>query len=244
MKVETLKANSKKGFFVLAGINREIIPNHVSKLAESIKLIGVIRPVVICTTDLIDGSVKDYMLDGQHLYNALMKLDMDIPYVTIKVKTMTDIVVAIAKLNSSSKSWGMLDYLTAWGSLKSDYKKLTSLTNIYDIEIGLTASLLMGRTWHSDTNKAIKSGDFFIQEEERTIKILKALTDVLKIVPFQNRFDNKSFCRAFIDYFIYMGRDYNHERVVYHFNKNKTALMLAVGDKQKMSEMFNPLRTK
>ena len=46
---------SKKSVKYLAGINRPIIPYHVTKLAQALTMMGVIRPIVIANISFIDG---------------------------------------------------------------------------------------------------------------------------------------------------------------------------------------------
>jgi hypothetical protein len=47
LEIKTLKMTGSKGFSLLAGVNRPIIPQHVTKLATSLDAIGIIRPVVV-----------------------------------------------------------------------------------------------------------------------------------------------------------------------------------------------------
>ena len=53
MKTQTLKKNSKQSFSYLAGIIRPINPAQVTKLAESVIKMGVIRPVVVAELSFI-----------------------------------------------------------------------------------------------------------------------------------------------------------------------------------------------
>ena len=95
--VKILKADSKKGFNFLAGINREIIPSHVSKIADSIKTMGAVtRPVIIAEIDFLDNDKKKYIIDGQHLYTACLRLKIDIPYILVKIESTKDLIEKIA----------------------------------------------------------------------------------------------------------------------------------------------------
>ena len=86
MKINYLSKDSKKGFNLLAGINRPITPAQVSKMAESIQYFNdILRPVIVCKVNFLDGIEKTYIVDGQHLYMACMRLKIDIPYLEIKV---------------------------------------------------------------------------------------------------------------------------------------------------------------
>ena len=42
---KTLKGNGTKGLQFLAGINRSIIPSHVTSMSTSLEKMGIIRPL-------------------------------------------------------------------------------------------------------------------------------------------------------------------------------------------------------
>ena len=86
-----------------------------------------------------------YIIDGQHAFNALLRNNMDIPYVTIKIDNKVQLVESIALLNASSKNWTLLDYITSWSCVSEDYKKLLHYYNVYDLELGNIAVVLMER---------------------------------------------------------------------------------------------------
>ena len=143
LEIKTLKITGTKGFSLLAGVNRPVIPQHVTKLAASIEAMGVIRPVVVARFDFLDGVMNTYIIDGQHLYHALMRMGWDIPYTEVVIKDNLDLAEHLALLNSSSKSWTMKDYITVWANVNKDYVKLNKYFNTYDIELMQLAEILM-----------------------------------------------------------------------------------------------------
>ncbi len=71
----------KKGFIQIAvttdytlfnylPMNRVIDAKQVEALVQSLRKIGVRRSVMCIKTDLIDGELKTYIIDGQHLLHA------------------------------------------------------------------------------------------------------------------------------------------------------------------------------
>ena len=94
-KLEILWLKANTTLYFLAGINRGITISHVTKLANSIKMMGVIRPIVCAYLDFIDGTKKLYIIDGQHLYYALMRYGMDIPYTLVTIKDKQQLVETI-----------------------------------------------------------------------------------------------------------------------------------------------------
>lgn len=241
MKILTLKKDSKQSFSYLAGINRAINPAQVTKLAESVNKMGVIRPVVISELSFIDGKKKSYIVDGQHLFNALIRNNMDIPYVTITIKDKTELVEKIALLNASSKNWALVDYITAWASLSADYIKLNHYYQVYDLELATIASVLQGNAVHSDVNKKIKNGSFTIISEKQNLQILDYITDMLKIVPRLNRFENRYVCNEYIK-FIRSCKDYNHKKFIVNLAKNKDKFAMATHGEGKLVELFTKLK--
>ena len=48
--------------------------------------------------------------------------------------------------------------------------------------------------------RKIKAGEFRIMDEDKNVTILNHLTDVLKVVPRMNRFENRYLCREYIKF--------------------------------------------
>jgi hypothetical protein len=242
MKLQYLQPDSKKGFSVLAGINRVIVPSQTTKLSESIKLMGVIRPVIISFITFISGKKLPYIIDGQHLYNACIKLSVAIPYVVIDIKDKQDLIEKIALLNSSSKSWSMNDYVTAWSYINSDYSKLRDYYNQHDLEFSILASVLSGSVGSTGSiiNKKIKNGSFRVVNEKYNAELLTYIDDMLSIIPRMNRFENKYVCGEFLK-FVKNTPDYKHEQFMIKLKRNKNKFVLATQEEGKLNELFEHL---
>ncbi len=242
MKTQILKKDSKQSFSYLAGINRPINPAQVTKLAESVIKMGIIRPVVIAYISFIDGIKKPYIIDGQHLFNALIRNNMDIPFVVIDIKDKTDLVEKIALLNASSKNWSMLDYITAWASLSNDYVKLNHYYQVYDIDLCTLATILLGQSVDgSSTVKTIKNGKFKVVDEKLNVSILDYVTDLLKVIPRMARNDNRYTTREYIK-FLRTTKTYNHKKFLDNLKKNKKEFILATQEEGKLVELFTKLK--
>lgn len=230
---------SKIKFNLLANINRTIIPSHVTKLAESIKRLSILRPIICTQLSFITGKKELYVLDGQNTLQALLRLGLPIPYVVISVNNKRELVESIALLNASSKNWCMLDYVTAWSSMIEDYVKLNSYYQRYDFEISILAAVL-GE--HEMSNGAtvtrfIKNGEFRIKNEERNVQMLNYLTDVLSIVDRMNRYENRYFCQEYIK-FVRNKKGYNHQLFLRNLKKYKKTFSLAISNSEKLKELF------
>ena len=240
-KLGWINDSSKIKLHYLAGINRAINPGQVTKLANSLMKMGNVRPIVVCEIDFINGKKGLYIIDGQHLFNALLRLGWDIPFVTIDVKDKQDLVEKIALLNSSSKSWTMQDYVTAWASLAPDYVKLNHYFQVYDIEMGVLAAILSETAASGAITRRIKHGEFTIVNEEQNVSIVNGLTDILKVIPRMNRFENKYVCNEYVNFRRTEGCSYNHTDFMQNLQKNKQKFILATQEQDRLSDMFRKL---
>lgn len=235
--MKTMPSNSKKGFSFLAGINRIIIPSQVSKLAESVQTMGLVRPIVVAICSFINGTTGMYIIDGQHLYTALLRLKMDIPYVFIDVKDMPDLINKIAMLNSSSKSWTLQNYIDTWGYYKPDYQEFMRLFNMYNIERGTLAELLhtgivsvANISGGRGVTKAIKKGTFRIINKEMAIKVLDYVSDLRTITKDLGRIEQKLLIQVMIEKIKSDGGKYDHKAYKAYLIKIKPKLLLASND--------------
>ena len=60
--MNTKKTTNYKMFSILP-MNREIRSEHVEKLVKSIRTMGIIRPVIICKTDVLEGEMKNNKME-------------------------------------------------------------------------------------------------------------------------------------------------------------------------------------
>lgn len=245
--MEVLNLKQKESLSYLAGINRPINPAQVTKLAESISKMGNIRPIVVANISFITGKATKYIIDGQHLFNALIRNGLPIEYVLIEVSNTKDLVEKIALLNSSSKSWTLVDYITSWQVVSNDYKKLFQYYNIYDFELSFLAGVLMNKNvtarnaGQQTVTKFIKRGEFKISDEQKNVEILNKLTDVLKIIPRLNRQENKFLCSEYVDFLRVNLSKYNHEKFLENLQKQKQKFILATHEQTKLASMFEKL---
>lgn len=242
-KLRWINDSSKVKVSYLAGINRPINPSQVTKLCNSLMKLGNIRPVVVCEIDFINGKKETYVIDGQHLLTALLRLGWEIPYVMVDVKDKQDLIEKIALLNSSSKSWTMQDYVVAWASLNPDYVKLNRYFQIYDVEISIIAGILANASIHTGSviSKKIKQGEFAIQDEKSNLSILDGITDILKFIPRMNRFENRYVCSEYVNFRRTEGCNYNHKAFIKNLESNKKQFILATQEQEKLSDMFRKL---
>jgi hypothetical protein len=135
----------------------------------------------------------------------------------------------------------MQDYVTAWSSLKDDYVKLNHYYQVYDFEITEVAFILMNNvTTNGSTNRIIKGGEFVIKNEAKNVEILNHTTDMLKIVPRMNRFENRYAIKEYVK-FLRTTPKYDHQLFLSKLQKNKEKFVLATQEEGKLSELFEKL---
>jgi hypothetical protein len=160
----------------------------------------------------------------------------------IEIKNKQELVETIALLNSSSKSWTMQDYVNAWSSLSNDYIKLNHYFQVYDMEVTQIASILTNGTAASGGNitRKIKNGTFKIVNEPGNVQILDYITDMLKVVPRMNRWENRY---AICEYakFLRSSRKYDHKVFIDKLQKNKQKFLIATQEEGKLAELFEEL---
>ena len=246
LEIKYLKVNGSKGLCILAGINRVIRPSHVTTMARSIEKMGVIRPVVVANIDFITGSRTTYIIDGQHLYHALIRAGIDIPYTEIVIKDNVDLAEHLALLNNSSKSWSMLDYITVWANVNKDYIKLNKFYNTYDVELCQLADMLMNNscTFYSggagSISRVIKRGDFKIDDEKRAVFLLNCVTDALKIVKRMDRMSNKLFIATYVN-FMNTTENYNHKQFMANLKLNKDKFVAITQDPEEYKKLLKSI---
>jgi hypothetical protein len=145
-------------FFKKLEGNREPSKQHINKMLDSISQLGVNRDVVVVD---IEAENTIGVVDGQHELKALMKLGVSIVFKYIKVPTMKEAIQQIIKMNTTSKNWGVNQFMDLWLHFNPHYQRLQKYVTENEINIQLGAYILYG---HSETEakRALRSGEFSI----------------------------------------------------------------------------------
>ena len=194
--MNTKKTTNYKMFSILP-MNREIRSEHVEKLVKSIRTMGIIRPVIICKTDVLEGEMKNYIVDGQHLATACERESLPIPYVNIACKDEVDIVEKMGMLNNSSKSWALLDYVNAYKFCFNDYMKLLKFKNLYNLELNMVAALCTNHYSIVTNSQSIRTGEFLITNGKAE-QMCKDFSEIFLMINNVSRSVKFSFLNAFM----------------------------------------------
>lgn len=207
--------------FAILPMNRAIDSKHVQKMISSIRKMGVLRCVITCTTDMIEGQKKTYVIDGQHLATALERESKPIPYIEIGVESEEDLIEKMAYLNNSSKSWDLMNYINAWKMIRPDYMKLFKWKNMYDIEITMLAMIGVNNAGIKHNTSTIKTGNFVITNPKAE-EMCKAFNDIFLKIGMSDRAIKFQFLTAFMQAY----GNYDHKKVMANIDKHLKTVKL------------------
>ena len=152
--------------------NRAVMPGHVNKIVESITDAGMLLVPI-----LVNG--KGEIIDGQHRFEALKRLEMPIIYVVGKKYGIDE----IKTLNTNQKNWSIMDYIKSWAEKgKKDYKDLVAFMEIYKFPINPSYAMLRGTgsTIGGDQRTTIKTGGFEIISKDKAIETAGLLETLIE----------------------------------------------------------------
>ena len=194
-----LKSNETLNF--LPGVQRTLILKHIDRLANSIQLYGMIRPIVVVEVSFIDGYMRKYVADGQHALMACMRLGIPIPYVVVNgIENVEQLTELVAMLNSSSRSWKQGDYVNAWAQSKEDYKQLIFLKKKYNLDFDVVITASTGNDG-GEAVKTMKAGKFEMPDFAKSELACQRVANLLTIVPKMDRWSIRALTRAAITVF-------------------------------------------
>ena len=221
-----IKYASNYSKFAILPMNRGIDSKHVQKMLTSLRLQGCTRAVQCCTTNLIEGELKTYIIDGQHLATALEREGELIPYFEVKIDSEEELIEKMAYLNNSSKSWDLMNFINAWKMIRPDYMKLFKWKNMYDIEISMLACIAANMPSIRYGTQPIKNGTFTISNPQAE-DMCKAFNDIFLKIGMADRGVKFQFLNAFMAAY----GTYNHTKVLANIDKHlKTVKLMANGD--------------
>jgi len=142
--------------------NRKINTRQVLNLENSIRALDLtmFSPIMV---------KNNYIIDGQHRFNACRNLDMLIYYIELDTLPEKDIITAISLLNNNSKNWAAEDFLHLYCQLGvRSYQEVKEFMSEYKINsLSVAIYFLSGfDEYKSAINKKFKDGKFEIELED------------------------------------------------------------------------------
>jgi hypothetical protein len=221
----------KKGFIQIAvttdytlfnylPMNRGVDSKQIEALVQSIRKMGVRRSVMCIKTDLIDGELKTFIIDGQHLLHACQREGIPVRYEYIEVVDLDDIVHTMAFYNNSSKSWKLMDYVNAWLYIHPDYLTLKKFKNLYNLEPLMIAGICNNSDSYNGVSAAsdlIKTGNFKVTNSKAEA-MCKDFSDLFIKIGKADRWVKHNFLRVFIQ--AYNSKNYDHKTTLQNIDDN------------------------
>ncbi len=198
----------------MAGVNRTINSVQVAVLKSSVKKWGILRDIIVVKTKLFSGKNELYIIDGQHLFTALTLLEESFSIKVLESNDLDDIVMLMADLNTSAKSWTTENYLNAWCS--TGRNAYVTIRDINCDDSTFTLNDIINIYMVNDF-VSFRLGDLEI-DKQKGDNLRAELTDIFSIIPRNSHFIKKfkSF-RSANDYI------YNHKAFLkslkYHRNQ-------------------------
>lgn len=222
-----IKYASDYSKFAVLPMNRGIDSKHVQKMITSLRMQGCKRTVQCCTTNIIEGEWKTYIIDGQHLATALEREGQVIPYIETQIGSEEELITQMAFLNNSSKSWDLMNYINAWKMIRPDYMKLFKWKNMYDLEISMVACIATNMPSIRYGTQPIKNGTFAISNPHAE-DMCRTFNDIFLQIGMVERNVKFQFLNAFMAAY---GKTYDHNTVMKSIGKHmKTIKLMANGD--------------
>lgn len=173
MKVLTTRDYSK--FSIMPNRNRNIKEPHVKNIAHKINTVDLTPFVpIICYRK----SRKNFILDGQHRFEACKRLNKPIYYVVIT--SLKQIDSFIQQLNSGSRPHNTEDRLKILREFGcTEARKVYNVWRTYGKQVGMsqsvTCQLLFGLQPGGQANRALERGTF-------KVKYLKEFKELYKFI--------------------------------------------------------------
>jgi hypothetical protein len=139
--------------------NRKVNNRQVTNLENSIKKLDLtmFAPIMV---------KNNYIIDGQHRFEACKNLDLPIWFIELDQLQEKDIVTAIALLNNNAKNWSAEDFLHLYCELgMNEYLTIKEYMRDYEMNsLSVAIYFLSGfNQYKSAINKKFKDGNFEIE---------------------------------------------------------------------------------
>ena len=203
------------GKLVLLGNNRDIVQNHVTTMFNSVKRNNVLRDVIV-VFDKLSGLYK--VVDGQHLWHALMLLKLPITcrVANCDANDMEAVTKLMIDLNTASKSWTFTTYIECWAKTNNPQynflKVMIDMNNDIQSTVVLMAYARKSRTL---ATKQVKEGNFEVVDRPYGDKLINSIRECNKYVP-----STRPINQALIELMVSVEK-YDHKKMIKALKENK-----------------------
>lgn len=143
-------------------------------IAESIRTHGFTCPIQIVKTNLVDGTMKLYIIDGHNRAKTAEFLDIEYKGYIIdnKFNTLDEIVRYMATINNSQTPWTVNDYVKVYAKVGFEhYQNLVKIKTEWPYSFYTLAMILSNKP--NGVTDALTSGSFKIMRYDSALSTLK-----------------------------------------------------------------------
>jgi hypothetical protein len=198
---------SEYGLLHKLAINRPVSGVGVNIMRESVIRNGILRRVIL-TWD--SKKSRYYIVDGQHLVEALKQLESDIPCLVVSVENEAQLVQLMIDLNNISRTWKLVDYINGWReSGNKDYRLLMNAKDVMYPDVQLSVIIqAYAQTTRGKATKMVKEGTFKITNRDESERIIDSVSSCLGYLP-NTRPINESLVKLMLT-----TEDYNQKKMI------------------------------
>jgi hypothetical protein len=227
------------GMFKFHEVNRDFenaeSKNRIRRIAESMKIDGVLPIPIIVTKD------KFYVVDGQHRLNAAMEAGKGIYYIVNDSipNTPKGIFDAAKRMNRDAKVWGKVDYIHGLAKQgNQNYKLLEFFGEKYPM-FSLTERIML---LMNSGSRSVDKGQFADGKFEIT-NLKKAeewANHLLSLKPYFDKGYNKSnFVRTMLT-ILEKKKEFKFDEFLHKVKLRPTSIVVC-GDKKAYAEMIEEI---
>lgn len=187
--------------------NRPINSVHVMKMKLSVQKHNILRNVIVVWDE---KKKKYYIVDGQHLFTAIMELNLEIRCHAIPCDDENQITQLMIDLNNTSKSWKMMDFINGWAeSGNKAYRTLRNAANVTyaDVQSSVIIQAYTQKNRQTAT-KMVKEGTFQIVDKTKGDEFIDCISECSELVP-NTRQMNEALIKLMIK-----TKSYDHKHMV------------------------------
>ena len=210
----TIKQNKKividenqYGLLTRTVFNRVLSESGIESLKESVERHGQIRNVIV----VWDNKKGRYIIvDGQHLTEALKRLNQKIECIVVEVNDEAEMVQLMIDTNNIAKSWKIENYIHSWKeSGKKDYRILENARSVVyaDIQVSVIIQAYTQKN-RSKATKMVKEGTFAIVDRTKGEFYIDCVSDCSTLLP-NTRQVNEALIKVMLGV-----ETYDHKRMI------------------------------
>lgn len=172
MEIESPKIQTSNDYDLFDKItgNRNLSQKKIERIISDIKSGFNLLPY--CPVIVYNTGKKLMIIDGQHRFDASVKIGSPVYYVVMDMVDLRQ----IARMNSNQDKWSQYDFLRSYINLGiKDYVCLQETMSAYQINISVAIELLMNGKIGSrgDIGQKFRDGNFKVKYQEETEILLK-----------------------------------------------------------------------